>query len=240
MSRRIQIGAALLTITTIAALLPAAGSGFDPACGGVETAAARRNVNPGGHPPLAIGDSTMLLALPALAREGYQVNAHGCRQIGEGLDLIREDKRQGRLPHLIVVALGADASISPGQLATAFRLVGPRRVLGLVVPLELGGGTSGDADVVRAAAKRHPKRSILLDWVAYSAGHGDWFQPDDLHLTFAGADGFARLLRQALPYAKGGQHAGPPAERQERPRPRDPAQLTAARIDRDFDHSGAW
>lgn len=210
MSRRLQIGAALLTIAVIAALLPASGSAFDPACGGVETAAARKNVNPGGHPPLAIGDSTMLLALPALAREGYQVNAHGCRQIEEGLDLIREDKRQGRLPHLVVIALGADASISPGQLANAFRLVGPKRVLGLVVPLELGGGTSSDADVVRAAAKRHPKRSVLLDWVAYSAGHGDWFQPDGLHLTFAGANAFARLLRQALPYARAGAMPGRP------------------------------
>jgi hypothetical protein len=211
MSRRLQIGAVLVAVAAaLAAALPAAGSAFDPACGGVETAAARKNVNPGGHPPLAIGDSTMLLALPALSHEGYQVNAHGCRQIEEGLDLIREDKRRGRLPHLIVIALGADASISPGQLATAFRLVGPKRVLGLVVPLELGGGTSSDADAVRAAAKRHPKRSILLDWVAFSAGHGDWFQPDGLHLTFAGADAFARLLRQALPYARPGNLPGRP------------------------------
>jgi len=210
MSRRLQIGAALLTIAAIAALLPVSGSAFDPACGGVETAAARKNVNPGGHPPLAIGDSTMLLALPALAREGYQVNAHGCRQIEEGLDLIREGRRQGRLPHLVVIALGADASLSPAQLATAFRLIGPKRVLGLVVPLELGGGTSADADVVRAAAKRHPQRSVLLDWVAYSAGHGDWFQPDGLHLTFAGAGAFARLLRQALPYARAGSMPGRP------------------------------
>jgi hypothetical protein len=210
MSRRLQIGAALLALATVSAALPAAGSAEDPACGGVETAQARKNVNPGGHPPLAIGDSTMLLALPPLTREGYQVNAHGCRQIDEGLDLIREAKRHNRLPHLIVIALGADASISPGHLASAFRLVGPKRVLGLVVPLELGGGTSGDADAVRAAAKRHPKRSVLLDWVAYSAGHGDWFQPDGLHLTFAGADAFARLLRQALPYAKAGSMPGRP------------------------------
>ncbi len=208
MSRRLKICAALLVIAALSGALAATAPAFDPACGSVETAAARKNVNPGGHPPLAIGDSTMLLALPVLAREGYQVNAHGCRQIDEGLELIREDKRQGRLPHLIVIALGADASISPGQLAAAFRLIGPKRVLGLVVPLELGGGTSSDADVVRAAAKRHPNRSVLLDWVAYSAGHRDWFQPDGLHLTFAGADAFARLLRQALPYARAGAMPG--------------------------------
>ncbi len=210
MSRRLQIGAALLAIAALAAALPAPGSAFDPACGGVETAAARKNVNPGGRPPLAIGDSTMLLAIPPLTREGYSVNAHGCRQIDEGLALLRDGRRHNRLPHLIVIALGADASISPGQLDSAFRLIGPRRVLGLVVPLELGGGTSSDADAVRAAAKRHPKRSVLLDWVAYSAGHGEWFQPDNLHLTSTGAEAFARLLRQALPYARAGRLPGRP------------------------------
>lgn len=186
------------------------GAASAQACGGTETSKATRIVNPGGHAPLAIGDSTMLLALPSLSRAGYQANARGCRQIDEGLDVIRDYKRRGQLPHLVVIALGADASISSTQMEKAFHLVGPKRVLGLVTPLELGGGTSSDADVVRAAVKRHPKRSVLLDWVAYSAGHGDWFQPDGLHLTFSGADGFARLLREALPYAKAGIHPGMP------------------------------
>lgn len=210
MNRRLHIGIAALVAALVLAALPAASAGFDPACGGVETAKARKNVNPGGHPPLAIGDSTMLLALPPLSGEGYQVNAHGCRQIEEGLDVMREIKRANRLPHLIVIALGADASISSEQMAKAFRVAGPKRVLGLVTPIELGGGTSSDADVVRAAVKRHPKRSVLLDWVAYSSGHSDWFQPDNLHLTFPGADGFARLLKQALPYAKAGAFPGRP------------------------------
>ncbi|MGV1048758.1 MAG: hypothetical protein ACOYD4_09580 [Solirubrobacterales bacterium] len=209
MSRRLQIAAALLAVGAAAAL-PATGSAFDPACGEVETAQARRNVNPGGHPPLAIGDSTMLLALPALAREGYQVNAHGCRQIDEGLELLRDERRRERLPHLVVIALGADATLSSRQIEKAFHILGPKRVLGLVTPLELGGGTSGDADAVRAEAKRHPRRSVLLDWVAFSKGHGDWFQPDGLHLTFTGADGFARLLRGALPFARAGQLPGSP------------------------------
>jgi hypothetical protein len=210
MNRPFQLGIALFAAAALLATLPAAVGAYDPACGGPETAKARKSVNPGGHAPLAIGDSTMLLALPDLSREGYQVNARGCRQIAEGLELMKDAKRHSRLPHLVVIALGADASISAGQLEKAFHLVGPKRVLGLVTPLELGGGTSGDADVVRAEAKRHPKRSVLLDWVAYGKGHGDWFQPDGLHLTFDGAAGFARLLRQALPYAKAGAQPGRP------------------------------
>jgi hypothetical protein len=202
--------AALAALLVVLLLAPASHAVYDPACGGVETAKAQRNPNPGGRPPLAIGDSTMLLALPNLSHEGYTVNAHGCRQITEGIELLKGLKREGKLPHLVVVALGADATISPGQLGKVFRLLGPKRVVGLVTPRELGGGTSSDADHVRGAAKHHPRRAVLLDWVAYSAGHSDWFQPDGLHLTLTGAQAFARLLRQALPYAKAGAFPGGP------------------------------
>lgn len=208
-SHRLHAPALLAALLAATALLWAGATGAQ-ACGGTKTAKARKTVNPDGRAPLAIGDSTMLLALPALARIGYQANARGCRQITEGLDVIRDYKRRGALPHLVVIALGADATISAGQLETAFGLLGPRRVLGLVTPIELGGGTSSDADAVRAAVKRHPKRSVLLDWVAYSKGHGDWFQPDNLHLTFTGADAFARLFREALPYARAGEFPGRP------------------------------
>lgn len=208
MSRRSHTGAVALALIAAVALLWGAETAL--ACGGTETARATKKVNPGGRAPLAIGDSTMLLALPDLARTGYQANARGCRTIEEGLDVIRDYKHQGRLPHLVVLALGADASISSHQLAKAFHIVGRKRVLGLVTPIELGGGTSSDADHVRAAAKRHPKRAVLLDWVHYSNGHPEYFQPDGLHLTFPGAAAFARLLRQALPYAEAGEFPGQP------------------------------
>lgn len=209
MSLRLNIAAVICAGALLAAVLTASGAhaGGGP-CGGVEIAKPKAKVNPGGHPPLAIGDSTMLLALPALSHEGYEVNAHGCRQMDEGLGVMKEARRQHQLPHLIVIALGADASVAPGQIDKAFQIAGRKRVIGLVTPLELGGGTSSDADVVRAGAKRHAKRAVLLDWVAYSKGHSTWFQPDGLHLTFAGAAGFARLLRKALPYSRAGAFPG--------------------------------
>ena len=123
--------------------------------------------------PRAAGDRRLDDAAGAARtspREGYQVNAHGCRQIDEGLDVIRDAKRQGP-----PAAPGRDRArrrrqrSPPGQIGRAFHLLGPRRVLGLVTPRELGGGTGSDADAVRAAAKHHPRRVVLLDWVAYSA-----------------------------------------------------------------------
>src|SRR4029079_13293962 len=115
-SRRMNGGAARAAIglgMALAILLsmlwaPAARAG----CGGVETARPKHKV--AARPPLAIGDSSMLLALPALARVGYKVNARGCRQFAEGLRLLRQARRGHQLPHLVVLALGADASVTGG------------------------------------------------------------------------------------------------------------------------------
>jgi hypothetical protein len=175
-------------------------------CGGTEIANPKHKVAP--RPPLAIGDSSMLLALPALARVGYRANARGCRQFAEGLHILRQAKHHHRLPDLAVLALGADASVTGHQIVQAKKVLGPKRKLGLVTPRELGGGQSNDADVIRNAGQRDPVHIKVLDWVRYSAGHDNWFQPDGLHLTFTGAKAFARLLKKLIPLAgqgKGGK-----------------------------------
>jgi len=150
-------------------------------CGSVQwKPAAKRPKH--GRPPLAIGDSTMLLAMDNLSRAGFNVNAHG--------------------PHLVVMALGADFTISWRDIRRALHVLGPDRVLGLVTPRELGGGSGSDAVHCREAAAHYKRRVLLLDWVKYSRGRGGWFQPDGLHLTYAGARAFARLFKRALPYAQ--------------------------------------
>jgi hypothetical protein len=191
-----KAGAVLAALAVIGLLAaPAAQAG----CGGVETAAPKHKV--ASRPPLAIGDSSMLLALPALARVGYKANARGCRQFAEGLGVLRDARRRQRLPRLAVLALGADAAVSAGQIAQARKIMGPKRKLGLVTPRETGGGESKDAEVIRNAGQRDPVHIKVLDWVHYSAGHTSWFQPDGLHLTFSGAKAFARLLKKLIPLA---------------------------------------
>jgi lysophospholipase L1-like esterase len=93
--------------------------------------------------------------------------------------------------------------VSLSEIRQALHVLGPNRVLGLVTPRELGGSSGSDATHMRQAAARYGKHVVLLDWVKYSRGHGSWFQPDGTHLTFAGAQAFARLFRTALPRAVG-------------------------------------
>jgi hypothetical protein len=193
-------------ILALCAVLPACGLALAPArhtadgCGGVETASAAHG-HDGMRPPLAIGDSTMLLALYDLAGIGYEANAHGCRQFPEALALLRARKAQGTLPHMVVIALGADGSVTHDGIGETLGVLCCTHLLVLVTPRELGGGSGSDAVTVRQEVRRHHNRAMLLDWVAYSAGHSDWFQPDGLHLTTAGALAFTRLLREALPFA---------------------------------------
>jgi hypothetical protein len=185
----------------LAAALVAAPTAAQAACGGVEKAHPKRKVAK--RPPLAIGDSVMLFALPNLARKGYNVDARGCRQFEEGIHLLIRKRRGGRLPQLTVMALGADAGISGRQINRVLKILGPKRKLGLVVPLETGGGESNDARVVRNAGRADPRRVKVLDWPRYSRGHRNWFQPDHLHLTFAGAAAYARLMARLIPLADG-------------------------------------
>jgi len=184
-----------LAVLLLAGSPPAAHAG----CGGVETISPKHKIAP--RPPLAIGDSSMLLALPALSRVGYRVNARGCRAYPEGLRLLRDEAHHHRLPHLVVIALGSDQAVTGGDISRALKILGPNRKLGLVTPRESGGGESNDATVIRNAGDRYPGRVKVLDWVHYSAGHQSWFQPDGLHLTFSGAKAFARLLKKLIPIA---------------------------------------
>lgn len=171
--------------------------------------------------PLAVGDSTMILAAPHLARHGYHVNAKGCRSMEDGVRLISQHKRQGRLPHMVLLALGANHNVSWPQLRRALRVLGPERVLVLVTPIELGGSESDDARNERRFATVHGQRVILLDWYRHSRNRHGWLNADHLHPTDLGARKYgnflARALDRAMPPARPlPDVTGSPTERAER------------------------
>lgn len=190
----------LAPVLLTAALLALPGSAT-AACGGVQSAPAKRNLVKGPE-PLAIGDSVMLLAVNRLARRGFNVNAQGCRRWSHGHAILAQRKRRGRLPRLVVMALGTNWSITRRDIGRTRRLLGPNRVLGLVTPREPG-GSYGDAKRVRAAARAHSHNLKLLDWVRLSRGHSSWFGGDGIHLTWTGVKNYVQLFRGALRFASG-------------------------------------
>ncbi len=172
-------------------------------CGYVQTAAAKRNVAKG-PPPVAIGDSVMLLAVDPLARKGFNVNAQGCRQWRQGEAILRRKKRLHRLPRLVVMALGTNWFITRDDIGHTRRMLGKHHVLAIVTPREPGGGSyGGDAKRIRAAGRAHPRRIKVLDWVRFSAGRGSWFGGDGIHLTYTGVTNYVRFIRRSLGWADG-------------------------------------
>lgn len=125
----------------------------------------------------AVGDSSMILAAPRLGRRGIDADARGCRGFADGLRIIRARRHEGRLPHVVLLALGSNGALTRADLRALRRVVGPRRILALA--------TSRNNGRARAAMRVHvradPHRSILVDWKAHSDGRPAWFGGDDLH-----------------------------------------------------------
>lgn len=143
----------------LAALIAALTTGAAYAgCGGVQRAAPSHWHKPY-LPPLAIGGSTMLLALPNLVDEGFSVNAHGYRQFPEVLALLAGPSHAHQLPHLVVIALGADGSVTQSAIQQTLAILGNERMLVLVTPRELGGGSGSDAATARDEGRLTPTAS---------------------------------------------------------------------------------
>ena len=123
--------------------------------------------------------------------------------MGQGLDILQQRRDAGTLPRVVIVALGTNWIITRADVRRALAILGKRRLLVLVTPRELGGGSGSDAQVVRAAGRRHPQRIRVADWVRVSAGHSSWFAGDGIHLGQGGIDGMVRMLKPFL-------HAKPP------------------------------
>jgi hypothetical protein len=198
----------------LAALWPApsAPAAGEPAfgCGHVHTAQAERNpYGPNdGPPPIAIGDSTMLLPIPDLTRVGFDVNAKGCRGFKQSIWIARDLRNRGELPKLILINAYGNGGVNDDLIKFALKVIGPKRTLVLVTAYnaDTGEAPAPDTDVLVRAAKEHPDQIKLLDWVKYSLPHhkvepapGAWFLPDLFHPNFTGAPVYANFLAQVLP-----------------------------------------
>ncbi len=181
-----------LAIAGLTLAIPAAAQADN--CGKAKIARAHRHAVPG-RPPLIIGDSVLLGAVGEVAGVGYEVNARGCRQMSEGLRVLR--RKGSRLPRFVAIMLGANGEMEPGQIRKAMAILGPNRILGLVTPRRNFRAIRN----MHAAARRRPGRVVVVDWAAYTAGRPEWFAPDGNHLGPGGARALARVMRGALRYA---------------------------------------
>lgn len=201
--------AALVATVCLLALVPAAA---DAGCGKTKRFAASADAGLGATAPLAIGDSVLLGAAPETAAIGYDVDVRGCRQIAEGIAVLRRRARVGELPRLVVVALGSNSAFTLTDVRKLLRLLGRGRLLGLVTPREVKGTLVDDAIALRAAAARWPRRIALVDWAKTSKrARPRLTGSDGIHLTIAGRSALAEMLKAPLARLGTGAPAPPPA-----------------------------
>src|SRR5262249_33084358 len=162
-------------------------------CRHVHSGDAQLNPNPKGLPPIALGDSTMLLPIPNLNAAGYSVNARGCRGFKEAVEVAAKLRRKHRHPHLVLINSYGNGGPNPPRIQDALATLGPKRVLGLITAYnaDTGHPPAPDTDQLFQAAKQHPHRIFVLNWVRYSLPHhftepapGAWFLPDLFHPNY--------------------------------------------------------
>lgn len=207
LSWRETLVAVLVCLAAAALIVPTAA---DAGCGKVKRFAATADAGLGAT-PLAVGDSVLLGAAVETAALGYDVDVHGCRQITEGIEVLRKRARTGELPRLVVVALGSNSAFTLADVRTVLRLLGPGRLLGLVTPREIRGTLLDDAVTLRAAARRWPRRIVLVDWAKLAKSRPRLTGSDGIHLTIAGRTALANLLRAPLARLASGGGTPPPA-----------------------------
>jgi hypothetical protein len=148
-----------------------------------------------GTAPLAIGDSVMLGAARRLSNLGFEVDARCARNPSEGLSILRQRRRRGTLPEVVVMALGTNVVISRHDLRRMLRAVGRRRTLMLVTPYRQW--HPFHTRPMRRVARHRRKRAKLVDWSSRAERHREWFVRDGTHLRPDGVNAYARLLKRA-------------------------------------------
>lgn len=148
---------------------------------------------------LIIGDSVTEGAADAL--EGVlpdaTVDGKVSRQLYVGQDVYAEHVADGFDPEVVIYELGTNGLIRDESTVQALiDAAGGRPVYFVTIrcPLAL---QDANNKVLRRFADENPNVGII-DWNGASEGHPEYLVDDGIHLTGAGMDAYAQLVRQAL------------------------------------------
>jgi hypothetical protein len=149
-------------------------------------------------PVSAVGDSIMLDIQPYLEADlpGARIDGLVSRQFESGIAVVQADRAAGTLGNVLVVELGTNGTVTPtdfdGMMQAA---AGVTRVVFVNINVPRPWEAPDNA-VLAAGVARYPGVAVLADWNALSAGHPEWFTPDQVHLDPAGAQAMASLVAQ--------------------------------------------
>jgi len=150
------------------------------------------------HEILAIGDSVMLGAEQSLQYyiPGIFVDAKVSRQFWQATVVLQQYKNAGLLPPTIIVHMGTNGAFSDTDFDQMMAVIGKRRVF--FINAKEPRYWESEVNVRLTADVRKYPNAHLIDWHDFSSPHPNWFVSDQIHLTGAGAEGYAFLIRRHL------------------------------------------
>jgi len=164
--------------------------------GAVPTTTSTAPLAPVAGPVTAVGDSVLLDAQPELATDvpGIAIDGLVSRQFDAGIGVVQADRAAGTLGKVLVVELGTNGPISPGEVDAMVQAAsGVTRVVFVNVCVPRPWAAPDNA-VLSDGVARHPGVAVLADWNTLATPHPEWFTSDQVHLNPAGAAALATLI----------------------------------------------
>ena len=150
--------------------------------------------------PVALGDSVMLGAAPALTENGFTVDAVQSRSWKDGLADVQTLAARDRLPDQLVIHLGTNSEITQSQMDDMMRATaGIAQVVILTVVIPNYPQVQADNNaLIERTVPEHPNVQ-LLDWANLAPQcPGSCFAADGIHLRPDGQTYYAQQLEQIL------------------------------------------
>ena len=153
-------------------------------------------VNTTALPVNAIGDSVMLGAVPVLREtfpNGY-FDAEVNRSYFPLLNILSSRLEAGVLQEPVVIGIGTNGPLPLWAAQQAVEMCGERQVFWITTNNNY---QFYNTDTILSLADTYDNVTII-DWDTASAGHGEYFGGDGIHLTAEGKQAYTDLIRNAL------------------------------------------
>lgn len=154
---------------------------------------------PSANPPFAVGDSVLEGAARAVERAipGIVVDAHQSRQYGEMIEIVRARNAAGQLGDIVVVHGGTNGRVTDGDFAAMMDQLKKVKYVVVVNQKVPRGWQDPNNAVFQNGIGNYPN-AALVDWLAISKDHPEYFVKDGFHLTDVGQEAYAGAIRAKL------------------------------------------
>lgn len=150
-------------------------------------------------PAMLLGDSVLLGTSPYIAHRVnvFRVDAVVARQADATLVRVTQLAEAGKLPATMILNLGNNGTVEESQLRAMLRLLrGCKNVV--VINARVPRPWQDDNDALMARVVPRFSNAVLANWYAASSGRPEFFGPDGVHPTQAGARAYADVVASAV------------------------------------------